>query len=654
MASLLGRSFPLRLLVHAGVAPEVLDRCFETGIFVEEPGGRARFARKDSRRKIAGGLSWPVRRRYHERIAEALHATRGDRGDAAAHYAAAQNFPAARRAWIGIAREACEARRYAEAVDAFLKALEIWPADAEVVERRQALREGARCAENQGAHDIARRLWHECYNDAVGRHDLDAAIEACRHLADLARRCGDPATTRDHLKTAIELANRRGDAEGIARSRYVLAAFLTDRIRLHAALKEIEAAESAAARCGDRGLHSEILGFRGLILAMLGRASEAREQVDASLEIALENNHVEAVAVAYRRLANLREYAADYPGECDAQIRVITFCRRKELAAEVHTCLSCLSYAFFRTGQWKRALRTAREVLEAPDSDPALHATALLVRGLIATFRGERRRADRMTQEALARVRRENLVDLEFFALWARAVLAEADGRVAEASDLFSGIRLLWEETDDLHDVVPALLSAGSFHADQGQGDRLGECVDIMNRVASRNVTAETRAARQAVEGEAARLKGDLPRAVSLLRDAVANYEAVGVPVEQVLVRHRLSLALWAAGDDDEALRLHRGARAIAEGLGMRLLLERLEKARPAAGAAPESGAGGLTGRQRDVLRLMADGLTNKEIADRLSLSTRTVEMHVARTLERLHCRTRAQAVHKAAELGVD
>ena len=84
--------------------------------------------------------------------------------------------------------------------------------------------------------------------------------------------------------------------------------------------------------------------------------------------------------------------------------------------------------------------------------------------------------------------------------------------------------------------------------------------------------------------------------------------------------------------------------------------MEKLEKEAPARiddGPRPAPAAG-LTNRQREVLRLMAHGLTNKEIADRLSLSTRTVEMHVARTLERLHCRTRAQAVHKATELGVE
>ena len=60
-----------------------------------------------------------------------------------------------------------------------------------------------------------------------------------------------------------------------------------------------------------------------------------------------------------------------------------------------------------------------------------------------------------------------------------------------------------------------------------------------------------------------------------------------------------------------------------------------------------------LTSRQLDVLRGVARGLTDKEIASELSLSPRTVEMHVARVLAALDCANRAEAVRKAAALGL-
>jgi DNA-binding NarL/FixJ family response regulator len=59
----------------------------------------------------------------------------------------------------------------------------------------------------------------------------------------------------------------------------------------------------------------------------------------------------------------------------------------------------------------------------------------------------------------------------------------------------------------------------------------------------------------------------------------------------------------------------------------------------------------GLTPRQLEVLSLLVDGLTNAEIADRLVVSTRTAEHHVAAVLTKLGAATRAEAARRAAEL---
>lgn len=65
---------------------------------------------------------------------------------------------------------------------------------------------------------------------------------------------------------------------------------------------------------------------------------------------------------------------------------------------------------------------------------------------------------------------------------------------------------------------------------------------------------------------------------------------------------------------------------------------------------APAASAGRLTTRQCEVLRLVAAGNTDKQIARRLRLSPRTVEMHVGNAVRALGCRTRAEATHRAAE----
>jgi DNA-binding NarL/FixJ family response regulator len=61
----------------------------------------------------------------------------------------------------------------------------------------------------------------------------------------------------------------------------------------------------------------------------------------------------------------------------------------------------------------------------------------------------------------------------------------------------------------------------------------------------------------------------------------------------------------------------------------------------------------GLTARQLEVLSLLADGLTNAEIADRLVVSPRTAEHHVAAVLTKLGASTRRDAARHAAELGL-
>jgi FixJ family two-component response regulator len=60
---------------------------------------------------------------------------------------------------------------------------------------------------------------------------------------------------------------------------------------------------------------------------------------------------------------------------------------------------------------------------------------------------------------------------------------------------------------------------------------------------------------------------------------------------------------------------------------------------------------GRLTPRERDVLNLLADGLQHREIADRLGISPRTVEVYKARMMEKLQCRTLAEVVRIGSEM---
>jgi DNA-binding NarL/FixJ family response regulator len=94
-----------------------------------------------------------------------------------------------------------------------------------------------------------------------------------------------------------------------------------------------------------------------------------------------------------------------------------------------------------------------------------------------------------------------------------------------------------------------------------------------------------------------------------------------------------------------------RGEAAISPALAERLLRE---FARLAALDRPDGTAGDqLTGRQLEVLRLVADGMLYKQVAARIGVSERAVKYHMAEILARLHVQNRAEAIAYARRLGL-
>jgi DNA-binding NarL/FixJ family response regulator len=137
------------------------------------------------------------------------------------------------------------------------------------------------------------------------------------------------------------------------------------------------------------------------------------------------------------------------------------------------------------------------------------------------------------------------------------------------------------------------------------------------------------------------------------------------VPYPGTYCRFRLAEALLGAGRDGEVEAVLRDAEATASRLGAAPLLGELRRLARRAhvslpGPARTSGTGGpggelgLTPRELEVVRLLAAGRSNRQIADALVISVKTASVHVSNILAKLQVASRGEAGALARRLGLD
>jgi len=658
-AALLDEPFSVPLLIDLGFSADALDPLFDNGIFREPSSNRAEFADPELRSGLLGQMSWSRKRHLCEQAGELLSRRRDTLDEAAEFYYRAHRYGDASVCRVQAAEEACHSGQYAKAFSLLKRALEIWPAGRDADRRIHALKEMARCARHARDFGAARLAWEEILATCRGTGSAEDEIEAHNQLAELSQLLGDHAAAIGSLRKAAELRQRTGSALQAARQWFALASYLTYRIRTRDGLAALALAREAAENAEHVGLLSEILALEGFALAMMAKHNEAQARVDSSLQLALSNGLPMQAATAYRLWADLRDLKADYSGARDAHLRAISFCRQQGTVSEEHLCFGCLGYALFRTGQWRKAIENARKVLVNEDTLPVARAAVAVVPAMIGVLRGERRHANARLAEALLQLRANNVVTLEFFALWVRGVMADFEGNHSLAAEQYRELFSLWHETEDRMMAVPGVVSAAGFYVDRRDGANLGTCCEILNVIAQENQNEETRAASRGVLAETAWYHGDLKSAVALMREAVEGYDRVGTTLEMAFLRRRFALMLASLGHPHEAEEKRREASELARRLGLRPFLDLLQSDTITAGSSLSKSTSrpgtaiGLTPRQHSILSLIAKGLTNKEIASHLNLSARTIEMHVALVLERLNCRTRSEAVSRATSQGL-
>jgi DNA-binding CsgD family transcriptional regulator len=156
-------------------------------------------------------------------------------------------------------------------------------------------------------------------------------------------------------------------------------------------------------------------------------------------------------------------------------------------------------------------------------------------------------------------------------------------------------------------------------------------------------------------------INNNLSQAIEQYNLALEHLEKLQIPLLQMLIQFRLGAAYIKNNDPLNAKKFLLSANSISRNLGTRPFTVKIGEQLAFIGMKPEESRkedseeraekAGLTRRQSEILELISEGLTNKEIADKLFLSTRTVDMHVSNILQRLNCRTRIDAINKAREL---
>lgn len=643
--------------------PAEVDRLLEAGLLREEDDGTAVFRHALVRDALYRAIPWARRRDLHRRIADRLTARAGPPELIAEHWIAAQEPDLARPLLLATADRYCAMHAYRDAAIAGRRALAIWPHGVDTQGRITALERLANCAELCGDLDSAVAVWTEVADLHLAAGELASAAAAHGRVANAVGLSGDwsrSAAAREAAAEAYAAAGQTGDA---AAERLALAEQLASAAHHTRALDHAVTAGEEAERAGRTDLRAQALAVQGSIRASLGDGTRGVELARLGLELAVTEQLNEAAGVSHYELANALIHAAHYAASAEAYESASDLCRAHQLTGLAQACVACMSVAVRFLGDWDRALAVAGEVLGDQGASEVVRMVAQEETGLITALRGESRRVRGLLRPAADFGRRTGVFGIEVGATWGMAVAAGLRGEEDAAGRIVTTLLERCEDKEDWVFALPALRWAGTFLAVRGDLDGLARCHRLLAAAATRNSSAKVLSTLAHAGGELALLDGDAARASAHFGLAVERLRGITAPYEQAVSQLRWGVALAAAGERTRAVDALAGAYHTARGLGAKPLARECSAELAAMGeqvdrrlgrlAARSLEPGGLTRREREVLRLIAHGRTNRQIAQELYLSPRTVDMHVRNLLAKLDCSSRVAAAGRAAELGL-
>jgi DNA-binding CsgD family transcriptional regulator/tetratricopeptide (TPR) repeat protein len=689
-AAVAGKQVPDRLLAAvAGLSePELfaaLREAVEAHLLVVDQSGHGyEFRHALTRDAVYEDMLPGERVRLHAAYGETLAAHPGLADDDASgpaalahHWYAALDLPRALPASVS-AGQAMMTYAPADAQRHLERALEIWPRvpDAEErtgVDQAEVVQLAADAAYAAGAVDRSLSLFDQALADLPRDGDPVRRALALERRTRPLRDMGRETEATAELERALALLPPDQVTRAHAVILAALAAALHRTSDREAAAVAAERAVAAARATGAREAEADALISLGLAHSYLGAGDEGPEAIRAGLALALDVNVTFTTLRGYVNLSDVLEFHGQHEEAAQVARDGLALAGRVGLARNLGSYLTGnLAEPLLRLGRWDEVDGLISRSL-ASDPEGIFLATLLQLRAEQAVMSG--RFPDAATDLQAAHQTLAGTKDAQF-----TQPLGYLDGMLAlSAGDLATAREFV---TDCLSEGAaawaarytwPLLWLGMRIEADEATSARdrrqpvppvSTERVQALAALAGDLValTPSTRGYQALVAGEQARADGNHDPGPWLA--AVARWEAAGEPYPLGYACLRLAEAQSAAGDRQATAEAVRRAHTIATRLGAgpiaaeaaalgrraRLSLDARpgdpvsEELSPGEAAPDELARFGLTDREREVLRLLADGQSNPEIARALFISPKTASVHVSNILAKLGVGGRVEA----------
>jgi DNA-binding CsgD family transcriptional regulator len=605
----------------------------------------------------------------HAALARAMEAEGAAPAELACHWDGAHDLPRALAASVAAGFEARRVHAHGEALRHLEDALALWDRVPDAAERagmsRTAVLRAAGAAANDGfqaARAVA--LMREAIADAAGTDRVELA-RMHSELAHYLRHGNQHDASDEEVRRALELLPEDARLERARlRDQSSKSLMLRGHFR-EAALEAHETAEEAR-RQGALDLEAGAVNTEGISLGALGHVEDGARLLRRARDLALE---IDSPAELSRAAANLSELL-DLAG------------RTEEALAEVRASLRVIydhpERSLYDTFlelqgacQLMRLGRTAEAAAAMPDRVPGEAVTSTgtyyaAMRANLALLRGDNDAA-RAALEELRRSVQANRHPQWVEVLEAMTVeLALREGRLEDARAAVARGLPEIEGTEEGGRLVKLLWAALRVEAEAAERSRATFDDETARTLRARLANAVTRPAQWAegpryaalAEAELTRIE-HTPDPEAWLA-AAAGFDEISLPFPAAYARLQAAEAFVAAGDRAAAAEPLAAVIAAAEQMEARPLAEaagalarrariRLVEEAPA----PEPAPLGLTPREHEVLLLVAEGLTNREIGEQLYMSEKTASVHVSRILAKLGVGGRVEAAAVAHRLGL-